>query len=112
MRQDKVSLFSLYVVLFMTLTCLFNAGMVGPNPRQVKVVNLVDDEDKGVEEDKSADESVPRLHHTHQGKGRSASTNHLQELRALEAKVKSSVADMYEQGVRIHKLHKLLYPGQ
>ena len=35
--------------------------MIGPNPKHVEVIDLVGDEDKGVEEDKSGDESVPRL---------------------------------------------------
>ena len=62
--------------------------------------------------DKSADESVPRLRRTHRGKGKNASTDHLQELRALEAKAKSSAAEMYEQGEHIRKLRESLYPGQ
>ena len=80
--------------------------------KNVKVVDLVVEENQDADGDKSADESAPRLRRTRRGKGRSASTDHLQELRALEAKAKSSAAEMYEQGERIRKLCESLYPGQ
>ena len=80
--------------------------------KNVKVVDLVVEENQDADGDKSADESAPRLCRTRRGKGRSASTDHLQELRALEAKAKSSAADMYEQGERIRKPRESLYPGQ
>jgi hypothetical protein len=74
---------------------------VGPSAstKRVEVVDLVEDEDED-DDDKSVEGSGPRLRRTRRGKGRSASTEHVQELRALEAKAKSSVADMYEQGER------------
>jgi hypothetical protein len=75
-------------------------------------VDLVEDEVEDVDDDGAGEGSGPRLHCTRKGKGRSASTEHVQELRALEAKAKSSVADMYEQGERLRKLHESLYPGQ
>ncbi|KAJ8594368.1 hypothetical protein M405DRAFT_838557 [Rhizopogon salebrosus TDB-379] len=78
--------------------------------KRVEVVDLVEDEDED-DDDKSVEGSGPRLHCTRKGKGRSASTEHVQELRALEAKAKSSAADMYEQGERLRKLRESLYPG-
>ncbi|KAJ8594381.1 hypothetical protein M405DRAFT_858179 [Rhizopogon salebrosus TDB-379] len=72
--------------------------------KRVEVVDLVEDEVEDVDDDGAGEGSGPRLRHTRKGKGRSASTEHVQELHALEAKAKSSAADMYEQGERLHKL--------
>ncbi|KAJ8594383.1 hypothetical protein M405DRAFT_838566 [Rhizopogon salebrosus TDB-379] len=79
--------------------------------KRVEVVDLVEDEVEDVDDDGAGEGSGPRLRRTRKGKGRSTSTEHVQELRTLEAKAKSSAADMYEQGERLRKLRESLYPG-